>query len=98
MAASSECTLSESTAGGLEPNSITLRLCQRVIDRSVLVSEEEILAAMRRILETDHWLIEGAAGVAVAGFLREAHRYAGKTVSVVICGRNLSAEILQRLL
>src|SRR5262249_30433134 len=40
-------TLSESTAGGLEPGSVTFDLCRRVIDRSVLVTEEEILAAMR---------------------------------------------------
>jgi threonine dehydratase len=41
-------TLSESTAGGLEPESVTLDICRRVVDRSVLVSEEEILAAMQR--------------------------------------------------
>jgi threonine dehydratase len=58
-------TLSESTAGGLEPRSITIDLCRAVVDRAVLVSESEILAAMRRSLEEDHWLIEGAAGVAL---------------------------------
>jgi threonine dehydratase len=91
-------TLSESTAGGLEPGSITLDLCKSAVDRAVLVSEGEILSAMRRILEEDHWLIEGAAGVAVASYLREANRYANKTVVVVLCGRNLSNEVLSRLL
>jgi threonine dehydratase len=91
-------TLSESTAGGLEPGSITLDLCKAVVDRAVLVSENEILSAMRRILEEDHWLIEGAAGVALASYLREADRYADKTVVVVLCGRNLSSEVLSKLL
>jgi threonine dehydratase len=91
-------TLSESTAGGLEPGSITLDLCRTVVDRAVLVSESEILAAMRRSLEEDHWLIEGAAGVALAAYLREANQYADKTAVVVICGRNLSTEVLHRLL
>ena len=45
-------TLSESTAGGLEPGSVTFDVCRRVIDRSVLVTEDEILRAMRLILET----------------------------------------------
>ena len=36
-------TLSESTAGGLEPGSVTLDLCRGAIDRQVLVSEAEIL-------------------------------------------------------
>ncbi len=90
-------TLSESTAGGLEPGSVTLELCDLVIDRSVLVGEDEILAAMRRVLEAEHWLIEGAAAVAVAAFLKTAERYQGKTVAVVLCGRNLSEPVLRRL-
>jgi threonine dehydratase len=90
-------TLSESTAGGLEPGSVTLDLCRSVVDRGVLVSEEEIVSAMRRILDTEHWLIEGAAGVAVAAFVKEAAKYVGKTVAVVLCGRNLSAEVLKAL-
>jgi threonine dehydratase len=88
-------TLSESTAGGLEPESVTLDICRRVVDRSVLVSEEEILAAMQRMLETEHWVIEGAAAVAVAAWTREAPRYRGKTAVIVICGRNVSPEVLQ---
>jgi threonine dehydratase len=90
-------TLSESTAGGLELGSVTFDVCRRVIDRSVLVSEDEILRAMRRILETEHWVIEGAAGVAVAAFLQEASRWRGKNAVIVICGRNVSTEVLNRL-
>ena len=87
-------TLSESTAGGLEPESVTVDICRRVIDRSVFVSEDEILAAMRRMLETEHWLIEGAAAVAVACWMREAPRYEGKTAVILLCGRNVSPEVL----
>ncbi|HXK06505.1 MAG TPA: threonine/serine dehydratase [Verrucomicrobiae bacterium] len=92
-----EPTLSESTAGGLEPGSVTFDLCRRVIDRGVLVSENEILAAMRLVLEEEHWVIEGAAGVAVAAFLEEAKRYEGKKAAVVLCGRNLSEGVGRRL-
>jgi threonine dehydratase len=90
-------TLSESTAGGLEPGSVTFPVCARVIDRSVLVSEDEILNAMRRVRALRGWTIEGAAAVAVAALLQEAKRYAGKNVAVVICGGNLSEKVLQRL-
>jgi threonine dehydratase len=86
-------TLSESTAGGLEPESVTLEVCRRVIDRGVLVSEAEILAAMRLILATEHWVIEGAAAVAVAAFLKEAERYRGRNAVIVLCGRNVSPEV-----
>ena len=90
-------TLSESTAGGLEPGSVTFDVCRRVIDRCVLVSEDEILRAMRLILETEHWVTEGAAGVAVAAFLKEASRWQGKNAVIVICGRNVSTEVLHKL-
>jgi threonine dehydratase len=93
-----EPTLAESTAGNLEPGSVTLEVCQDAIDRHALVSEEEILAAMRRMAQTEHWLIEGAAAVAVAAYLQDAERYRGRKVAIVLCGRNLSAEVLGRLL
>jgi len=92
-----QTTLSESTSGGLEPGSVTLDVCRNAIDRSVMVSEDEILSAMRLILETEHWVVEGAAGVAVAAFRKEAHRYAGKNVVIVLCGRNVSPGVLKRL-
>ncbi len=91
-------TLSESTAGGLEPGSVTLEVCRRAIDRAVLVSEEEIRDAMRFVLHTEHWLIEGAAAVAVAAYRKEAARYRGKNVVIVLCGRNVSPEVMAQLL
>lgn len=90
-------TLSESTAGGLEPESITLEVCRQVIDRSVLVSEDEILSAMREVRVAKGWLIEGAAGVALAGFLQIAGHYKDKNIVVVICGGNLSEAVQARL-
>ncbi|HLY98476.1 MAG TPA: threonine/serine dehydratase [Candidatus Angelobacter sp.] len=90
-------TVSESTAGGLESGSITLDVCRDVIDHSVLVSENEILAAMRIVQESRGWLMEGAAGTALAAFLQIADRYAGKTVVVVICGGNVSEQVREQV-
>jgi threonine dehydratase len=90
-------TLSESTAGGLEPGSVTLAVCARVIDRSVLVSEDEILDAMRSVRALKGWVIEGAAAVAVAAFLKETPASRGKKVAVVICGGNVSEKVLAKL-
>lgn len=82
-------TYSTSTAGGIEPGAITLEIARRVIDRSILVTEAEILDATRRYYREERQPIEGAAGVAVAAFLKQAADYAGKTVAIVICGANL---------
>jgi len=89
-------SLSESTAGGVEPGSITFELAQAAMHRGVLVSEDAILDAMRWARERN-WTIEGAAGVALAAFFHEASRYEGKTVVVLFCGGNLSLELQSRL-
>jgi threonine dehydratase len=90
-------TLSESTAGGLEGGSVTLDICAQVIDRCVLVSEDEILCAMRTVRALRGWVIEGAAAVAVAALMKEAQHYRGKRAAVVICGGNVSEKVLAEL-
>src|SRR5688572_1011446 len=91
-------TWSTSTAGGLEPGTVTLELCRRVVDRGIRVTEAQILDAARRVHRQDGELIEGAAGVAVAAFLKAAGDYAGKSVVVVICGGNVEPEFEARIL
>lgn len=85
-------TLSDGTAGGVEPDSITFGLCQRLLDRTVLVSEREIKDAMRDVASHERWIIEGAAAVALAGMKQLAKDYQGKNVAVVLCGRNIQLE------
>ncbi|MBV4491534.1 threonine/serine dehydratase [Pseudomonas oryzicola] len=82
-------TLSDGTAGGVEPGSITFPLCQALLTDTVLVSEEEIKAGMRDVASSERWIIEGAAAVAVAGMQKLAARYCGKRVAVILCGRNI---------
>lgn len=82
-------TLSDSTAGGIEEGSVTLPLCQRLIDESVLVSEDEIVRSMRLIADHERWMVEGAAGVALAGLIRSRAKWQGARVVVILCGRNI---------
>ncbi len=95
---SSEPTLSDGTAGGIESEAITFELCRQLIDRFIVVSEEEIAAAMRDFIDSHHMLLEGAAGVAIAGLLANKARYAQKNVVVVVCGGNISRETLKQVL
>ena len=91
-------TLSDGSAGGIERDAITFDLCRALVDDWVLVSEEEIAAAMRLVMETQHLLIEGAAGAAVAGYLKDAQRGRGQTVAIVLCGGNIDLGTLKRIL
>jgi threonine dehydratase len=82
-------TLSDSTAGAIEPGSITFPICKAVIDDMLEVSEAEIAAAMQRVARADHWMVEGSAGVALAGLVQRASAYRNKKIAVVLCGRNV---------
>jgi threonine dehydratase len=90
-------TISDSTAGGLEPDSITFEMCRNLIDDHVLVSEQEIKQAMRLLIEKERWIVEGAAGVALAALLKEQASFVGKRVVVLLCGRNIAAEKLHEI-
>jgi threonine dehydratase len=89
-----EPTISESTAGGVEEGSVTLQLCQQLIDDYTLVSEAEIRQAIKMIFDEEHWIIEGSAGVAVAAYLKDRERYAGQNIAIILCGRNISSKKL----
>ena len=91
-------TLSDGSAGGVEKDAITFPMCQQVIDRHVLVSETEIAKAMRDIAAHERFIIEGAAGVAVAAALKTASDYRGGVVAVVICGRNVALDTFRTAL
>lgn len=82
-------TLAQSTAGSLHPGAITFSLCQRLVDRRVMVSEEEMRWAMRAVAVDEHWIVEGAAGASLAGALKLAHTLRGKRIAIVLCGRNV---------
>jgi len=82
-------TISESTAGGVEPGSITFPLCRELIDDYALVSETEIREAMRLIAEKERWIIEGSAGVAVGAFLKNSRPHRDRNVAILLCGRNI---------
>jgi threonine dehydratase len=85
-------TLSDATAGAVEPGAVTFPICTEVIDDTLTVTEAEIGSAMRTVAQTDRWMIEGAAGVAVAGLMQRAADYRGRKVAAVVCGRNITLD------
>ena len=96
-----EATLSDATAGNIEPGAITFPYCRDLIDELVLVSEAEIALGMRDVMLTDHLVIEGAGGVAVAGWRRFTSirpRLADRESAIVLCGGNISAATMADVL
>lgn len=91
-------TLSDGTAGGIEAGAITFDLCQKLVDDFVLVSEDDIAVAMREFIDAHHMLLEGAAGVALAGLKQIGERYRGRDVVVIICGANINRDTLRGII
>jgi threonine dehydratase len=91
-------TLSDGTAGGIEADAITFGICRDIATDFVTVSEEQIAEAMRVFIDSHRTLVEGAAGVALAGLLLHGNKYADKTVVALVCGGNISRETLRRVI
>jgi threonine dehydratase len=94
----SQPTLSDGTAGGIEPGAITLELCRALVDEYVSVTEDEIRDALRRFVRLRSMPIEGAAAVAIAAYLRLRNRIDAGNVVIVLCGGNIDADVLSRIL
>lgn len=94
----SAATLSDGTAGGIEPGAITFPLNQAVIDEWVIVDEQEIADAMRLYIGREGHSIEGAAGVAVAAMLASTAAIAGQNIVVIVCGGNIAQDKLAAIM
>lgn len=94
----SQPTLSDGTAGGMEPGSITFNLCQKYVDEWTLLTENEIAFEIINMLRTNQLLIEGAAALPLAYLRKYAHRYENKKIGLVITGKRISFDKLKKLL
>jgi threonine dehydratase len=74
-------------------------LCRRYVDELVLVSDDQLRAAMRLLFRSAKLAVEpagAAATAALCGPLRE--RLASKNVGLIVCGANIDAATYSRLL
>ena len=91
-------TLADALSGEIETGSITLPICRRYVDDIVLVSEEQIAAAMRFLLETQGWVVEGGGAVAVAAVMHDVVPRAEVATAVVVSGGNVDLAVLRNVL
>ena len=91
-------TISDGTAGGVEEGSITFDYCQNFVDHSILLSEQEIEAGILHMIEKERVLVEGAAGTSIAALIKMKDYLKNKRVGIIICGKNISLDVLQRIL
>ncbi len=94
----SKPTISDGSAGGIEPDSITFPICQELVDDFVLLTEKEIINALKLILEKHYMLVEGSAVLSVAAFIKQKTRFKGKNIVLILSGSKISLETLKKIL
>jgi threonine dehydratase len=77
---------------------LTLAILIKNLDQFVLVSDEELFAAIRMLFEHTHNVAEGAGAAAMAAALKLKGELAGKKVALDLSGGNITAETLKRIL
>jgi threonine dehydratase len=92
---------SDTFADGLAtrvPAAVTQTLINRLVNKILIVSEEEMVQAIRLLLRYTHNLAEGAGAAPLAAALRLQEELAGKRVVMVLSGGNLDTATLKWVL
>ncbi|MEA2025304.1 MAG: threonine/serine dehydratase [Chloroflexota bacterium] len=90
-------TLSDGTAGGVEPGAITFDILAGVLDDFVTIDEDDIRQAFLDLIEVEHMLVEGSAAMAYAAARAHAGAVEG-TTAVILCGGNVGTDRLGEIL
>ncbi|MBI3092314.1 MAG: threonine ammonia-lyase [Candidatus Tectomicrobia bacterium] len=77
---------------------LTFGLARRFVDDLLLVSEEEIAAAILTLLENEKLVVEGAGAVGQAALLYHQERIPGERIAVILSGGNIDVTLLERII
>jgi threonine dehydratase len=80
-----------------EPFAMPLSLLPRMVDEIMLVSDDEIAASIRMLIETAHQVVEGAGAASLAAAMQRRDELAGKNVGLIVSGGNITIEQLKRI-
>jgi threonine dehydratase len=91
----------ETIAGGVEGGigALTFEILAPLVDHVALVTEEQILSAMRWMIGNHQYLIEPTAAVTIAACQQEEVReFLRRLTVIVVSGRNVSLDSVKRIL
>jgi threonine dehydratase len=80
------------------PFDLTQAILRRDLDDFLLVSDEELKAAMKLLIEKTRNLVEGASAAGLAAVLRYPERFRDKKVALIVSGGNVTLESLRAML
>jgi threonine dehydratase len=81
-----------------EPGSLTFQVCRKYVDDIVTVSEDEICAAILRMIESEKMVAEGAGAASVAAVMFNKVPVKGKKTVCIVSGGNIDVTVLSRII
>ena len=81
-----------------EPGKLTYEACSKYVDGMVTVSDDEICAAILRLLEREKLASEGAGATSVAAVMFNKVPVKGKKTVCVVSGGNIDVTLLNRVI
>jgi len=91
-------SIADGLVGNMDPETITFSMVQRLVDRMVQVSEEQMADAIRGLVAREHVIAEGAGAAAVGAALGGRIDLKGQRAAIVVTGSNIDADRLATLL
>lgn len=81
-----------------EPGKLTFDTCSSYVDEIVTVTEDEICAAILKLIESEKMVAEGAGATSVAAVMFNKVPVKGKKTVCIVSGGNIDVTILNRVI
>ena len=91
-------TLADGLGGNPDPDTITWPYIQRLVDRIVLVGEDDLRHAVAGLVEHEHVIAEGAGAAATAALLARRVEVTGRNVAAIVTAANIDCARLLEVL
>jgi threonine dehydratase len=89
-------SLADGLLGGV--GQLTFEVFKHFVEKVILVSEPEIVAAMRQFQKHEQLMIEAASSIGLAALMQDTLNLSGKKVVLLITSRNIDADRYNRIL
>jgi threonine dehydratase len=92
-----ECDTIADGLASLHPLEANVMAIRELVDEVRLVSEQELLDAIRILMLDEHVVAEASGAAATAAFLQDPSDYADAEIVLLVTGANVSPEVLRRV-
>jgi threonine dehydratase len=91
-------TIADGLSGNLDPDTVTFDIVRALVDRVVVVDEDQLTQAARDLVREERLIVEGAGAAAAAAILSGAIDCQGRRTAVIVSGANIDPDKLRQFI